>query len=201
MPGECGFDEIDCGNGYCCPSDGTCSGMGSCEVQSCESWQNDCGDGYCCESGAECVGGGQCEEPGCEDGLVDCGDYCCQSGDQCGSGGQCEKQGCEDFELDCGGGVCCPSYMRCAGGGCEPIEEEDPGSAGTSGGGGVSGGGISTGACDEATIRAAIGSFSSGNACVDNCVNEAIACAGRNGCTLTNDCANTETSCVTACFQ
>jgi hypothetical protein len=139
------------------------------------------------------MGGGQCEEPGCDTGLVDCGGYCCNAGDRCAGNGQCEPQGCDDGELDCGGGVCCPSGTRCSGGGCQPIPQ--------GGSGGSFGGGVSTGSCDEAAIRMALGGFSSGNGCVDGCINNAIRCAGANGCVLTSACQNAEISCVQGCFR
>jgi hypothetical protein len=201
MPGSCEPGQVDCGNDFCCEQGDSCAGGGQCETMECASGQQDCGNGYCCAAGATCVGGGQCEEPGCEPGMVNCGDYCCEAGDSCGSSGQCDRP-CEAGEQECGE-LCCPSGTRCAGSGCEPLEQaggggDDEGEAGRSGVGQPGGGDF--GDCDEDALRAALGGFSSGNACVDGCIDDALVCAGRSGCVLTSQCQNAETACVMSCF-
>jgi len=140
--------------------------------------------------------------------MTDCGGYCCESGDTCAGGGSCQPQDCNGGEVSCGGGSCCPSGTRCAGGGSCELEDE-AGSGGFAGAdsndsnaGSPAGasGGFSSGDCDEALIRAQLGSFSSGNGCVDGCISSAVHCAGVAGCVLTSACQNAEISCVQSCF-
>jgi hypothetical protein len=194
----CADGTIDCGGGTCCPSGTTCNGS-SCDYPSmCDQASNDCGDGSCCPFGSTCVGGGQCEQPGC-DGGVECGDFCCEPGDQCLGGGQCAQLGCEDGELDCGGGFCCPSGTSCDGQQCmEPEPEPEPMTTPDEQ---PPIGGTPDGTCDTEDLLAALGGASSGNGCVDGCIQAALRCAGAAGCVLTAACQNAETACVTACFQ
>lgn len=97
-----------------------------------------------------------------------------------------------------------PAGRSCTSNGCEPpeIEQTDEYEDDGSGGGYVAP--VSPGACDESDLRDAlrsIGGFSSGNACVDNCIDRAIRCAGAAGCVLTDACMNQEIACVQSCFM
>lgn len=202
---ECPSGYFDCEDGYCCPDGSTCAGGGDCEqLEECPVGYEDCGDDYCCPPGATCTGDGECEQPGCGEDEVDCGEYCCNAGDVCEGSGQCRKPGCAEHEKDCGDGWCCPSDMLCTSNGCEPPEIEETGGFEDDGPGGGYVKPVSSGSCDESDIRDAlssIGGFSSGNSCIDHCIDRALSCAGAAGCVLTDSCMNQEISCVQNCFM
>lgn len=203
-PGQCESDApscpdgtTDCGDGSCCPSGSQCGGGGSClGPSSCAPGTIDCGDESCCPNGSSCTGAGECEQPGCDEGLVSCGDYCCTAGDQCLGAGECGPPGCDEGELDCGGGYCCPDGTQCDGDSCMELpepEQPDPPE--------VSQPPISGGDCDTADLLAALGTSSSGDPCVDGCIQAALRCAGAAGCVLTSECQNGEIACVMGCFS
>jgi hypothetical protein len=94
--------------------------------------------------------------------------------------------------------------MLCTDNGCEPPQIEETAGFEDDGSGGDYVEPSSSGSCDESDIRDAlsrIGGFSSGNSCVDNCIDRALSCAGAAGCVLTDACINQEISCVQNCFM
>jgi hypothetical protein len=110
---------------------------------------------------------------------------------------ECGPPGCEDGEDDCGNGYCCPGGSLCNGDRCMPElteepEDEYPEPPVTGGPGNPD--------CDTEDLLAALGGASSGNACVDACIQNALRCAGAAGCVLTPQCQQAETSCVMGCF-